>query len=278
MLLENTDIAQPIQSEHAVVLPGTEELVSVVVPCCGQLECTRLCVPSLLRHSRAPFELIFVDIESLDGTPEYLAGIAAAASVPIEVLLTNADDGFAAACNKGLIRARGDFIVLLSNDTIVPDGWLNHLVALARMDSSVGIVGAMSNHAEPPQSVGSIPYRLAPAKAPEPITNGQPYQAVLDVTPVYEFAKTWSEQNRGQWFEAERLASFCLLIRREVLPKVGFLDTRSPLPFHDDEGFCRKVRQAGYRLACCRDLFIHHFGSRTATGHGRSTGSTDSPH
>jgi hypothetical protein len=32
--------------------------VSVLVPCCGQLEYTRLCVPSLLRHSRKPYELI----------------------------------------------------------------------------------------------------------------------------------------------------------------------------------------------------------------------------
>src|SRR5207249_4803710 len=65
-------------------LKETTRLVSVVVPCCGQLEYTRLCVPSLLRHSRRPCELIFVDIGSLDGTPEYLAGVADAAPVRIE--------------------------------------------------------------------------------------------------------------------------------------------------------------------------------------------------
>jgi hypothetical protein len=66
-------------------------LVSIVVPCCGQLEYTKLCVPSVLKHSRPPFELIFVDIGSLDGTREYLAGVAAAARVRVEVVRARTD-------------------------------------------------------------------------------------------------------------------------------------------------------------------------------------------
>jgi glycosyltransferase involved in cell wall biosynthesis len=50
-------------------------LVSIVIPCCGMLDYTKLCVPSVLRHSREPFELIALDIGSLDGTAEYLAGL-----------------------------------------------------------------------------------------------------------------------------------------------------------------------------------------------------------
>src|SRR5438105_2622844 len=62
------------------------EPVSVVVPCFGQLECTRLLVPTLLRYNRKPSELIFVDVESLDGTSEYLAGLHAGAAVRVEVV------------------------------------------------------------------------------------------------------------------------------------------------------------------------------------------------
>jgi hypothetical protein len=63
MTAANISIASP---------PG---LVSIVIPCCGMLEYTRLCVPSVLRCSREPFELIALDIGSLDGTAEYLAGL-----------------------------------------------------------------------------------------------------------------------------------------------------------------------------------------------------------
>src|SRR5580704_17635896 len=61
-------------------------LASILVPCCGQLEYTKLCVPSLLKHTRQPFELIFLDIGSLDGTAEYFAGIAAASQIRVEIV------------------------------------------------------------------------------------------------------------------------------------------------------------------------------------------------
>jgi hypothetical protein len=121
-------------------------LVSVVVPCCGQLEFTRLCIPSLLRHSRAPFELIFVDVASLDGTTEYIAGVGTAARVPVKVVRIERDVDFAAAYNAGIAQSQGEFIVLLNNDTIVTEGWLEHLVALADFDPQIGMVGAMAEH------------------------------------------------------------------------------------------------------------------------------------
>jgi GT2 family glycosyltransferase len=58
-------------------------------------------VPALLRHTRQPFELIFVDIGSLDGTSEYLSGIAAAAGVRVEIVRTPTDLGIAEAVQEG---------------------------------------------------------------------------------------------------------------------------------------------------------------------------------
>src|SRR5262245_6547614 len=69
-------------------------LVSILIPCCGMIEYTKLCVPSVLRHSRSPIELIFLDIGSLDGTVEYLAGIKAACQQHrVEIIRTPSDLG-----------------------------------------------------------------------------------------------------------------------------------------------------------------------------------------
>jgi len=75
-------------------------LVSILIPCCWQLEYTMLCLPSVLRYSRSPYELIFVDIGSLDWTPEYLAGVADAAPVRVEVVRTPTDLGIAQAVQE----------------------------------------------------------------------------------------------------------------------------------------------------------------------------------
>jgi hypothetical protein len=98
-------------------------MVSIVVPCPGQLELTRLCVSSLLRHSRRPYELVFVDIASLDGTPDYLAGVSDAAPVPVQIVGGRSDSDFRIACAEALARVRGDFVVWLNNDTCE---WATH--------------------------------------------------------------------------------------------------------------------------------------------------------
>ena len=66
--------------------PAETGLVSVIVPCFGQLEHTRICVPRILRYTRSPFEIVFVDAGALDGTSEYLSGVAAIPSVHAEVV------------------------------------------------------------------------------------------------------------------------------------------------------------------------------------------------
>jgi O-antigen biosynthesis protein len=234
-------------------------LVSVVIPCFGQLEYTRLCVPSLIRHSRHPCEFLFVDGGSLDGTPEYLAGLQAGAPVRVEVLGADEEAGLAAAFDLGLSRAQGGFVVLLSGDTVVVSGWLNQLTGLAGLDPKIGAVGPMSNYASPPQLVRPVPYRV----------HSRIDQASLPQDDLDRFALGWREQHKGEWQEADRLDTFCLLFKREVLEKIGPLDrlaasadSRSRLRIVDPSGLGQAVRRAGAKMACCRDLFIHHFGSR----------------
>jgi GT2 family glycosyltransferase len=237
-------------------------LVSVVVPCGGQLEYTRLSVLSLLRYSRRPFELIFADVASLDGTAEYLAGVAAAAPVRVEVVRAASEAGFTAAAAEALARARGDYLVWLNNDTIVSDGWLQQLAGLCGGHESIGMAGPMSNYAPQAQRVMETAYRIGARARDGADEAGRADRERADVEAVNRFAADWRERYRGQWIETERLGGFCLLLKRTVLQSVEFLDAQAGRGIFDADALCRRVRQAGYRLACCRDLFIHHFGSR----------------
>ena len=109
--------------------PG--EMVSVIIPCCGMIEYTKMCVPSVLRYTRKPFELIFLDIGSLDGTAEYLAGIKAASTIRVEIVRTPADLGIADACKEAtpttkdltgsrtkIISARKRFTTIVRDSTV----------------------------------------------------------------------------------------------------------------------------------------------------------------
>lgn len=88
---------------------------------------------------------------------------------------------------------------------------------------------------------------------------------LLDLDGMHAFPREHREKTKGKWIEIERLGGFCLLLKREVLERTSVLRTEkwSDLSLFDTDILSIKARQAGYTLACCRDLFIHHFGTRT---------------
>ncbi len=176
-----------------------------------------MCVPSVLRHSRPPYDIVVVDLASLDGTTDYLAGIAAAARVPVKVTRIERDMDFAAAYNAGIAQCHGGLVVLLSNDTIVTEGWLDQLAALADLDPLIGMVGAMSNYAPQPQCTGPVPYGVVQRERESPSGDA----AHVETEAIDRFARQWREDHKGQWFEAEQLAGFCLMIRRAALDAVA---------------------------------------------------------
>jgi tetratricopeptide (TPR) repeat protein len=61
---------------------------------------------------------------------------------------------------------------------------------------------------------------------------------------------------------------FCLLIKREVLERVGLLDERFGTGCFEDDDYCLRAVQAGFRAVIAREAFVHHYGGRTFVGSG----------
>src|SRR3989304_1719411 len=82
------------------------------------------------------FEVIVSDNDSTDASRMLLKE-----SYPWVVLLENDQNlGFAGGNNVAIPHARGDFVVLLNNDTAPAPTWLDNLVAVARADPAAGLV------------------------------------------------------------------------------------------------------------------------------------------
>jgi len=236
--------------------PAGDELASIIILCCHQLEYTRLCLESVLRHTRRPYELILIDNGSTDGTAGYLEvasgdwRVARDAGGPERavVIRNETNVGFPAGCNQGLAKARGQYLVFLNNDTVVTEGWLNGLVGWALHEwPKVGLVGAVTNYASPPQQI-PVPYK--------------------DLAGVDGFAARRRSEFAHQALRVDRLTGFCLLVRSEVLERIGGFDERYGLGFFDDDDLCVRAREAGFPLLVAQNVFIHHFGSRTFTSLG----------
>jgi GT2 family glycosyltransferase len=239
-------------------------LVSVIMPCCGQLEHTRLSVPRVLRHSREPFELIFVDAGSLDGTADYLSGVAAAAARRVEIVRERTEAAFPQLAAEALTRVQGSFVAWVNNDVLVAEMWLQQLVALATANEVIGVVGPMANIAPEQQRVASVSYRL---RRPQGRRTGERAGSTrLDTQAVDQFAQEYRQTNQGQWAEVESLGGFCWLGKREVITRVDVVEKGMEEGIFDAGRFSSRIRRAGYRLACCRDMYVHHFGSNLLNG------------
>lgn len=236
---------QPSQSEEAGKFPAKPRpVVSIVIPVHNALGFTRHCLETILAAKPSvTFELILVNNGSWDGTRSWFERYEKKNSDFAHVFNVDVNLGYGPGVNAGIRQAAGEYIVLLNNDTIVTPNWIENMIAVFERDSRVGIVSPLTNHTASGPQVDPDAVRLTPEKA---------------------FLYAESIQHRDEpLYEPHRLAFFCVMIRREVIEKVGLFDERYEYGNFEDYDFCFRTVMAGYRLAVARNSFVYHHGSAT---------------
>lgn len=133
--------------------------------------------------------------------------------------------GFSGALNTGLKMAKGDYYCFLNNDTVVIPGWMDEMLKLFE-DRELGLVAPTFNATQSFQSPDH--------------NGGQEYNYVDN---------------------AFMIIGVCLLIKKEVIDKIGNWDESFGLGGGEDNDMCMRVLKAGYRMAIARKSFIYHYGS-----------------
>ncbi len=125
MLDQTYDTLKPVPIAFPKV---TTPKVSIIIPAHNKLEVTYYALCALLvAHNRASFDVIVVDDASTDGTATLERLVSG-----ITVIHNTEPQRFIRACNAGVAQARGDYVVLLNNDTEPTLGWLDALIDALR--------------------------------------------------------------------------------------------------------------------------------------------------
>lgn len=215
---------------------AAEPEVSIILPVHNNWLLTAECLRSLATDASAVrYEVIAVDDASSDETRELLPMVSG-----VGVVRLDDNVGFVGAVNAGLAAAKGRFIVLLNNDTVVTPGWLEALVETAEADDNVGVVGAKLVYPDGRlQEAGSIIWSDG---------SGYNYGKGADPDdPSFNFVR-----------DVDYCSGACLLVRREILDALGGLDRRFAPAYYEDTDLAFAARKLGYRVVYQPEAKICH--------------------
>jgi GT2 family glycosyltransferase len=223
--------------------------VSVVIPVHNKFHVTYHCLASLLVASnRIDFEVVLVDDGSSDKTRDILSVVSGLHYVRNEVA-----GGFLFACNRGVSYAKGDYIVLLNNDTEATAGWLDELVGVFDNYDSVGLVGSKLLYPNGElQEAGGIVWG-----------SGNPWNYGRNANP-YDPRYCYTRQ-------VDYLSGACIMLPRHLWNDIGgFSEIYAPAYFEDTD-LAFKVRDKGRKVVYAPLSQIVHYEG-LSNGVGVSTG------
>jgi GT2 family glycosyltransferase len=209
-------------------MPGLPR-VSIIILNWNSYEVTRDCLLSMRTLNYLNRDITLVDNGSVDGSGERLAG-----EFPEVRLIKNQENlGFAGGNNVAIRDAlsRGaDYLLLLNNDTIVQPDFLCELVRAGESDPKIGLLNPKIYYFDPPDRIWYAGGINKPGR----------------VFPVHIGLR---ERDNGEYNQAKEVSFItgcALLIKAEVVRKIGLMDETFFLSFEDAD-WCVRARQAGFR-------------------------------
>ena len=223
---------------------GQAPRLSLVIPVYRDVDMTRRCIESVLAHRCGSTDTVIV---INDKSPDLAMSAmleSAFGRVPNFWILSNSvNRGFVCTVNRGLGMAQRGDVILLNSDTELYSGGLDELVRCAALSESVGTVTPLSNAA----TIFTYPHPTRPAVALDDIT--WPDVAALAL-----------RQSR-QLIDVPTGHGFCLYIKREVLDQVGLLDEVFGRGYGEENDFCQRASDLGYRHFAAATVFVRHHES-----------------
>jgi len=222
--------------------------VSVLIPVHNRVDMTAKCLASFVqtRPTDLTVEVIVYDDCSSDGTATFLA----AHHDWVRIVRHPRRGWFAANINRMAAVAKGRWLCLLNNDTILQEGWLDNLVALARKQPQAALIG---NHHEYPQTGCTNHAGIAfdGAGLPHHLYEGGPATAAA----TYKVRRV------------QAVSGACCLVPADHFATLGGLDEGFRNGWEDVD-FALRALRAGYEVWYCGRSRIGHYGH---SSNGRMT-------
>lgn len=195
-------------------------------------------------------EILILDNASTDGTAEMLA----AREGQIELIRWQRNRGLAPALAELIRRSKGQWLLFLDSDTLLPEKGIERLLDFGRQHVRVGAVAPRILDMD-----GAI--QLTARNFPCAINGLFGRQTLLSrlwpKNPITRRFLKVTDQHGNRPFRCDWVAFAAVLVRREALEDAGGIDTGF-FVYWVDADFFRRLDRAGWETYCCPRIEIIH--------------------
>ena len=215
---------------------------TVIIPCYADAAVTRECILSVI-EIRDPAQTRLILLNDASPDPAMAGMLQQFSPLQNVSVITNGQNlGFIGTVNRGLAMCEsGGDVLLLNSDTIMFPGALEGLRRALHSAPDIGTATAMSNTA----TIFSYPHESTQTQALDDIA----WDAVAEVARM---------ENSELAIEVPTGHGFCMLIREDVLRRVGLLDTIFGRGYGEENDYCARASDLGYRHVLAADVFVQH--------------------
>ena len=202
-------------------------------------------------------EIVVVDNCSSDGSPEMVTRNFK----NVRVIRNARNEGFAAACNRGIIASSGKYVLILNPDTVVEPDAVSAALGFMKQHPEAGAAGARMVNGD-----GSF---LPESKRgfPSPVASLFRFTGMGKIFPHSSFFNAYylGHMPDNKTCRADILTGAFMMIRREALDKTGLFDT-SFFMYGEDIDLSWRLVRAGYSNFYVAESRIIHFKGKSTAG------------
>ena len=237
---------QPFSYRVHYLPPSSNPLVSVIIPTRSHPEVLKRCVDSIVSKSTYPnYEIILVENNSKDPATFALYDKLTSEHEQVRVVRYDGSFNFSKIINFGVESAKGDYLLLLNNDTeVITPEWMTRLVGLCSRED-VGCAGVRLYFPN-----DTIQHAGVVINYPQ-----------ADHLGLY--------MPRGRWgyfelFDKQRdlsaVTAACMMTTRKAFELVGGFEESIGVAYNDVD-YCLKLRDKGLLVVYTPEVELYHYES-----------------
>ncbi|SHH34042.1 glycosyltransferase family 2 protein [Tepidibacter thalassicus] len=215
--------------------------VQIVIPNYNGLRYLQRCLDSVYNQNFNEVELIVVDNNSQDNSCEFIKR-----NYPdVKLINLSKNHGFAKAVNEGIKLAKGEYVVLLNNDTEVEKDWLKNLVECIKKD----------------KKIFSVSSKMIQYNNRNLIDDAGDEYTLLGWT--FKIGEGESVNNYNEKKEIFSSCAGAAIYRKKIFDEIGYFDENF-FAYMEDVDISYRAKSHGYKNIYCPDAVVYHIGSGTS--------------